>query len=76
VRSASQAARTMLPARPSRANQNSMSRHRATERQRPAPPNKPQPRTKFSGQRDRPGEKANLSHSYLPPVVTVVSHCA
>jgi hypothetical protein len=34
---------------------------RATERQRPAPAGNPQPRTKFSGQRDRPGEKAKLA---------------
>ena len=34
---------------------------RATKRQRPPPATSPQPRTKFSGQRDRPGEKANLS---------------
>ena len=33
----------------------------ATERQRPQPPANPQPRTKFSRQRDRPGEKAKLS---------------
>jgi hypothetical protein len=32
--------------------------NRATERQRPAPGNHPQPRTKFSGQRDRPGDQA------------------
>jgi DNA-binding XRE family transcriptional regulator len=34
---------------------------RATERQRPAPPDNPQPHAKFSGERDRPGEKAKLS---------------
>jgi hypothetical protein len=60
VEPASRAARAHRPspARPARARSAIPAANRAPERQRPPPPGNPQPRAKFSGQRDRPGEKA------------------
>jgi hypothetical protein len=60
VEPASRAARAHRPkpARPAGARSAIPAANRATGRQRPAPARNPQPRAKFSGHRDRHGEKA------------------